>query len=235
MGLGKKSNTLYLIDFGLAKKYRDNKTHQHIPYKENKSLAGTARYASINAHLGIEQSRRDDLEGLGYVLCFFLKGKLPWMGKRANNRAEKYAFIMEKKMVTPIESLVIGYPRIKICLISVGEFATYIHYCRALRYEDRPDYHYLKKLFLDVLKRENLDYDYVFDWTLTNADKANRQNAQNEIQVSEKKPKRVEEPVEPVEKPSEGKEIKVETDVIIINIKNRKKRQKRQREKMKLR
>lgn len=103
---------VYLIDFGLAKRYRDSRTHQHIPYKENKSLAGTARYASINAHLGIEQSRRDDLEGLGYALCYFLKGKLPWMGERANNRAEKYAKIMEKKMVTPIESLVVGFPSI---------------------------------------------------------------------------------------------------------------------------
>jgi serine/threonine protein kinase len=110
LGLGKKSNTVYLIDFGLAKRYRDNKTHQHVPYKENKSLAGTARYASINAHLGIEQSRRDDLEGLGYALIYFLKGKLPWIGERGQHRFEKYAKIMEKKMLTPIESLVIGQP-----------------------------------------------------------------------------------------------------------------------------
>jgi len=112
VGLNKKSSTLFLIDFGLAKKYRDTKTHQHIPYKENKSLAGTARYASVNAHLGIEQSRRDDLEGLGYVLCYLLKGRLPWMGERANNRLEKYTRIMDKKMITPIESLITGFPRI---------------------------------------------------------------------------------------------------------------------------
>lgn len=78
MGLNKKSNLLYVIDFGLAKKYRDGNTHQHIPYKENKNLTGTARYASINAHLGIEQSRRDDLEAIGYVLIYFMKGYLPW-------------------------------------------------------------------------------------------------------------------------------------------------------------
>jgi len=53
IGLGKKSNVVYIIDYGLAKKYRDAKTHQHIPYRENKNLTGTARYASINAHLGI--------------------------------------------------------------------------------------------------------------------------------------------------------------------------------------
>ena len=78
IGLGRKSNILYLIDLGLAKKYRDPKNHQHIPYRENKNLTGTARYASINAHLGIEQSRRDDLEGIGYVIIYLLRGWLPW-------------------------------------------------------------------------------------------------------------------------------------------------------------
>lgn len=86
IGLGKKTNVAFVIDYGLAKKFRDPKTQQHIPYKENKNLTGTARYASINAHLGIEQSRRDDLEALGYVLIYFLKGFLPWQGVKANNK-----------------------------------------------------------------------------------------------------------------------------------------------------
>lgn len=80
MGISKNSHIVHLIDFGLNKKYRDFKTHQHIPYKENKNLTGTARYASINAHLGIEQSRRDDLEAIGYVLLYFIQGFLPWQG-----------------------------------------------------------------------------------------------------------------------------------------------------------
>lgn len=94
MGLNKKSHVVYLIDFGLSKKYRDSKTHQHIPYKENKNLTGTARYASINAHLGIEESRRDDLESIGYMMVYLAQGYLPWQGIRANNKMEKYQKIM---------------------------------------------------------------------------------------------------------------------------------------------
>jgi serine/threonine protein kinase len=100
----RRSNIVYVIDFGLAKRYRDPKTHVHIMYRENKHLTGTPRYASINNHLGIEQSRRDDLESLGYVFMYFLKGSLPWQGLRANTKRQKYQKIMEKKMATPATS-----------------------------------------------------------------------------------------------------------------------------------
>ncbi|QCE02229.1 casein kinase 1-like protein 2 [Vigna unguiculata] len=157
MGLGRRANQVYIIDFGLAKKYRDTSTHQHIPYRENKNLTGTARYASMNTHLGIEQSRRDDLESLGYVLMYFLRGSLPWQGLKAGTKKQKYEKISEKKVSTSIESLCRGYP---------SEFASYFHYCRSLRFDDKPDYAYLKRLLRDLFIREGFQFDYVFDWTI---------------------------------------------------------------------
>ncbi|XP_076889491.1 casein kinase 1-like protein 9 isoform X2 [Bidens hawaiensis] len=157
MGLGRRANQVYIIDFGLAKKYRDLQTHRHIPYRENKNLTGTARYAGVNAHLGIEQSRRDDLESLGYVLMYFLRGSLPWQGLRAGTKKQKYDRISEKKMLTPIEVLCKSYP---------SEFMSYFHYCRSLKFEDKPDYSYLKRLFRDLFIREGYQFDYVFDWTI---------------------------------------------------------------------
>lgn len=157
MGLGRRANQVYIIDFGLAKKYRDTTTHQHIPYRENKNLTGTARYASMNTHLGIEQSRRDDLESLGFVLMYFLRGSLPWQGLKAGNKKQKYDKISEKKVSTSIEALCRGYPT---------EFASYFHYCRSLRFDDKPDYAYLKRIFRDLFIREGFQFDYVFDWTI---------------------------------------------------------------------
>ncbi|GLT74571.1 hypothetical protein SLA2020_463590 [Shorea laevis] len=157
MGLGRRANQVYVIDFGLAKKYRDTTTHQHIPYRENKNLTGTARYASMNTHLGIEQSRRDDLESLGFVLLYFLRGSLPWQGLKAGTKKQKYEKISEKKVSTSIEALCRGYPT---------EFASYFHYCRSLRFDDKPDYAYLKRLFRDLFIREGFQFDYVFDWTI---------------------------------------------------------------------
>lgn len=157
IGLGKRANVVYAIDFGLAKKYRDPKSHRHIPYSEHKNLTGTARYASINTHLGIEQSRRDDLESLGFVLMYFLRGDLPWQGLRARTKREKYDKISEKKMSTPIELLCKGHP---------GEFATFLNYCRSLRFDDKPDYAYLRRLFRDVFYRMGYTPDFQYDWTV---------------------------------------------------------------------
>lgn len=157
MGIGRHCNKLFMIDFGLAKKYWDNRTRQHIPYREEKNLTGTARYASINAHLGIEQSRRDDMESLGYVLMYFNRGSLPWQGLKAANKKQKYEKISEKKMATSVEVLCKGFP---------AEFAMYLNYCRGLRFEEKPDYKYLRQLFRILFRTLNHEYDYVFDWTM---------------------------------------------------------------------
>ncbi|KAK1315114.1 Casein kinase I isoform delta-like [Acorus calamus] len=169
MGLGRKANQVYIIDFGLAKRYRDSTTNRHIPYRENKNLTGTARYASSNTHLGIEQSRRDDLESLGYVLLYFLRGSLPWQGLKAATKKQKYDKICEKKLATPIEVLCKSHP---------VEFASYFHYCHSLTFDQRPDYGFLKRLFRDLAKREGYEFDYIFDWTILKYQQAQKTKPQ---------------------------------------------------------
>ncbi|KAJ7593406.1 kinase-like protein [Mycena floridula] len=155
----KTANTIHVIDFGMAKHYRDPKSKIHIPYRERKSLSGTARYMSINTHLGREQSRRDDLESLGHVFMYFLRGGLPWQGLRAATNKQKYEKIGEKKQSTAISELCDGFPE---------EFAIYMNYVRKLGFEESPDYDFLRELFTKVLKTLNEPEDGVFDWMLLN-------------------------------------------------------------------
>ncbi|KAF8223836.1 kinase-like protein [Tricholoma matsutake] len=158
----KSANTIHVIDFGMAKHYRDPKTKMHIPYRERKSLSGTARYMSINTHLGREQSRRDDLESLGHVFMYFLRGGLPWQGLRAATNKQKYEKIGEKKQTTTINELCEGFPE---------EFSIYMNYVRKLGFEETPDYEFLRELFTKVLKTLNEPEDGIFDWMLLNGGK----------------------------------------------------------------
>ena len=157
IGLNEKSNLVYLIDYGLSKRYKDKNSGQHIPYRENKQLVGTVRYASVNAHLGIEQSRRDDLEGIGYVLVYFYLGRLPWQNKTDKGKPLTQK-ITEKKLTTPPELLCKKMPR---------EFSYYFHYCKNLKFEDRPDYSALKSMFADLLMSRmkiNGIKELIYDW-----------------------------------------------------------------------
>lgn len=101
-------------------------------------MTGTARYASINAHLGNELSRRDDLEAIGYMLIYLLKGSLPWQGLGGKNKADKYNLIRDKKVSTTIENLCKGIP---------NEFVEYLKICRGMKFEETPNYELLKQIF----------------------------------------------------------------------------------------
>jgi len=151
-------NYVYCIDFGLSKRYRHPRTLQHIPQREGRSLTGTPRYASINNHLGVEQSRRDDLESIGYVLVYFLKGGLPWQGLKAKSATTKYKLIMEKKQSITIPALCQGCP---------SQFAEYLAYCRSLKFEAKPNIAYLRGMFRDLFTSQgytnnnsSLDWDW---------------------------------------------------------------------------
>eukprot|EP01136_Pigoraptor_vietnamica_P018356 Opistho-1_new@5349 len=158
IGLKEKDSqkVVHIIDFGLAKEYIDPNTGEHIPYREHKSLTGTARYMSINTHLGKEQSRRDDLEALGHMYMYFLRGSLPWQGLKADTLKERYQKIGETKIATPIEVLCENHPE---------EFAKYLRYTRSLEFSQKPDYNYIRQLFSDLFRREGYADDGVFDWS----------------------------------------------------------------------
>lgn len=129
----RESNQVFLIDFGLSKRYIDPITKQHIEYMNNKSLCGTPRFASINCHKGIQLTRRDDIESLSYILVYFLKGRLPWMskGKLSNNE------IKRMKMNTSSRSLSSDLDE---------EVYKFVRYAKSLKFTQRPDYDYLRSL-----------------------------------------------------------------------------------------
>lgn len=140
-------NSVFIIDFGLAKCYK-NSDGEHIPFRDGKNLTGTARYASINTHIGYEQSRRDDLETIGHVLLYFLRGTLPWQGLPGRSKNEKYNNIKKKKLEVTVDELCKGYPE---------EFREFMVYCRKLTFTDDPNYAYILGLFEGCLRKNGGD------------------------------------------------------------------------------
>ena len=148
-------DVLYLIDFGLSKKYIDSKTGKHIKFIDNKRLNGTARYASIKALEGYELSRRDDLEGLCYVLIYFLNGHLPWEKMGYRNKHEKYNYILNMKKNISDENLVGDKKNV--------DFIRFVKYCRKLKFEENPDYNYLRGLMINCINKNNKSIDNFYN------------------------------------------------------------------------
>ncbi len=145
-----KKDKLYIMDFGLSKKYLDS-SNNHVPMKLDRSLVGTARYASINIHLGLEPSRRDDLESVGYMLVYFLKGSLPWQGIKKEKNVDQLQQIGDVKLCTNLVKLCIGLPD---C------FRKFIEYSRSLKFDSKPDYNYCRSLFIDYARSNNIVPEY---------------------------------------------------------------------------
>ena len=155
MGRGLKNHIVYVLDFGLSKKYWSSSHKCHIPFCRGKKLTGTARYASINALSGCEQSRRDDLESIGYILMYFIRGSLPWQGLKINKKDDRYKKICEKKKETSPKDLCSGFP---------SEFESFVSYTRGLQFTEVPNYKYLKNLLKTIIKKSGSTIDFYYDW-----------------------------------------------------------------------
>ena len=155
IGIGRRCDEISLVDFGLAKQYRNRNTHIHIPCRTNYALTGTAAFALINNHNGLEQSRRDDLKSLAYILIYFLRGSLPWYGGANNTKTARIKSAWISK---------VNLDANRICASLPKEFATFLNYARALQYDETPDYKYLRRLFSDLLGCEGHKHDNAFDW-----------------------------------------------------------------------
>ncbi len=155
IGRGQNEKKIYIIDFGLAKKYYSVSKAQHIKFITGKHLIGTARYCGRNAHRGYEQGRRDDIESIGYVLMYFLLGILPWQGLKVRKNEDHFEKIAQKKYSTSFEELTSGQPE---------EFLLYFKHVEKLEFEDQPNYIYLIGLFQKVIDKYCTDCFYDFDW-----------------------------------------------------------------------
>lgn len=154
MGRGDEAGTVFVIDFGLSNYWRSNSGH--IPFNTESPFRGTHRYASVNSHRKFEQSRRDDLEAIGYVLIYFLNGGLPWQSLRVARNKRRKAIGVSKASFSP-EALCEGLPR---------QFADFLKYVKVLNFEQKPNYSYCRSLFRTCFKEAGLEDDGVWDWEL---------------------------------------------------------------------
>ena len=159
---------IYIVDFGISKFFRDSK-NRHIPYKENKSFMGTTRYASLNAHLGIELTRKDDLETIGYIMVYLFKGVLPWQNLNVSEK-ERTKLVGNMKEKIKIDELCKDMPE---------EFSLYFQYVKGLTFQANPEYSYLKNLMKRIADKYKIEIDNKFDWTSKKKDNNNNNNFHN--------------------------------------------------------
>ena len=204
IGEDKNKDFIYLIDFEISKKYLINE--EHIPYRNNIDVRGNRDYISINTHNGIEISRRDDIESLGYNLIYFMKGELPWRKERDSKS------ILEKKINTSLDELCKGLPE---------EFKVFIKYSRELEFEQEPDYNYLNKLLLTVAKKNGINIDKSkYDWEIKDEEmkKEKEKEELKENKINEKdKNKKEEKKLENKEKIEEDKEMKKDKLIVVFD------------------
>ncbi len=159
IGRDSEKNLIYLIDFGLAKKYIKYE-EAHIDYEEGKSQVGTPIYASLNSHHGIQMSRRDDLEEIAYSLIYFMKGRLPWQDFKVNSEEDEEEEEACKKIMEMKEKI---SPE-ELCQNLPVEFLTLLKYSRNLKFKEKPDYDYLQNMFKNLIISNNQEIDMKFDW-----------------------------------------------------------------------
>ena len=175
-------NTIFLIDFGLSCSYLEGYSGaKHYKIKNNLNFIGTLRYASLNSHKGIRQSRRDDLESMIYILIYFLKGELPWQNVKAKNKEERYKIIFEKKSAVSVESLCEGIPQ---------EFSELLNYIKKMDFEEKPNYFQFYSFFHNIIEkisRENIpESNYNYIWETLLIDNINKYNESKDENIKEK-------------------------------------------------
>ena len=155
IGKNENEHLIYLVDFGLAKRFREEYTNFHIPLRQGIKLTGTIRFASCNAMNKKELSRRDDMESIGYLFLYLLKGSLPWQGLKIKQKNEKFEKIKEMKIELDIDQLCQGIPE---------EFGTYLKMVRKLEFEEEPEYWKYINLFDELFNKKEFVWDYCYDW-----------------------------------------------------------------------
>ena len=203
IGLGEVSDTIYIVDYGLSKSYISKSDGKHLPNCSDKKLSGTIRYASVNAHMGYEQSRRDDLESLGYTLIYFMKGRLPWQGLQGVDKSDRQERVFNAKVRTSLDDLCKGLPT---------DMLTYMYYCRSLSYEDTPAYRTLRREFKNYFKSKRMNIGFEFDWVKKAREQLQIASTDGLLRVSNKLAKREEEKKNNVRNLASGELIKLNLD-----------------------